>query len=195
MKKNSLNKVYDVQNRSISYLKLFSVSAKKTILIVLFSFSFINLFAQTEKNSTPRIMEVNAYISSLKEIERNSPTSFSNAKNVEDLVFNLQPSTYFSSGVVQTFGDSPKDLYTDISSLNRLSTANIPKSNIEIVIITITNSNDLNSKIDLSVFSEYHKLKYIYIVSNETSTQQNIAKMLLNYDEQYSIFYKIEKGE
>jgi hypothetical protein len=151
--------------------------------------------AQNGNSVAPTIMEVNAYISSLKAIEQNSASSFSNAQNVEDLVYKLQSSVYFNSGVVKTFGENPKNLYTDIASLNGMSNASLLKNNIEIVIIKINNANDLNSKIDLTVFSDFYKLKYLYIVSSVNTTEQNIVKMIYNYDEQYSIFYKIEKGE
>jgi hypothetical protein len=170
----------------------------KTIILLTITFlSFLPLksIAQTGSPVTPTIMEVNGYISSLKGIEQNSPSSFSKAHNVEDLVYKLQSSVYFNSGVVKTFGENPKNLYTDIASLDGISSASLLKKNIEIVIIKINSVNDLNSKIDLAVFSDFYKLKYIYIVSSVNTTEQNITKMFLNFDEQYSIFYKIEKGE
>jgi hypothetical protein len=170
---------------------------KTIILLTITVLSFLPLksIAQNGNTVTPTIMEVNAYISSLKAIEQNSPSSFSNAQNVEDLVFKLQSSVYFNSGVVKTFGENPKNLYTDIASLNGISSASLLKNNIEIVIIKINSVNDFNSKIDLAVFSDFNKLKYIYIVSSVNTAEQNIIKMFHNYDEQYSIFYKIEKGE
>jgi hypothetical protein len=170
---------------------------KKLILLTLSILSFIPFkgIAQDANSVTPAIMEVNAYVSSLKTTEKNFPSSFSNAQNVEDLVYKLQSSVYFNSGSVKTFGDNPKNLYTDIASLNGISNASLSKRNIEIVIIKINNSNDLNSIIDLSLFSDFYKLKYIYIVSSVNTTEQNIAKMFHNYDEQYSIFYKINLGE
>lgn len=170
----------------------------KTIILLTISvllFVPLNSIAQNGNTVTPTIIEVSAYISSLKVIEQNSPSSFSKAQNVEDLVYNLQSSVYFNSGVVKTFGENPKNLYTDIASLNGISSASLLKKNIEIVIIKINSVNDLNLKIDLALFSDFYKLKYIYIVSSVNTTEQNIAKMFLNFDEQYSIFYKIEKGE
>lgn len=159
------------------------------------SFSPFKSVAQNGNSVTPAVMEVNAYVSSLKLIEKNFSSSFSNAQNVEDLVYKLQSSVYFNSGNVKTFGENPRNFYTDIVSLNKIASASLIKSNIEIVIIKINNSNDLNLNIDLSLFSDFHKLKYIYIVSSVNTTEQNIAKMFRNYDEQYGIFYKINLGE
>ena len=195
MKEVTSNQLFDFKNILISALKELASSSKRVSLIILFSFSLTTISAQNGNSDAPEILEVNAYISSLKDLERNNPSSFSNANNVEDLVHTLQSSIYLNSGVVKTFGDNPKNMYTDLASLNGISSKSLSKSNIEIVIININNANDLNSKIDLSLFSSFYKLKFIYVVSRVNISPQNIAKMLVNYDDQYSIFYKIEKGE
>lgn len=195
MKEVTSDQLFDFKNILISALKQLTSSLKRASLIILFSLSLTTISAQNGNSDEPEILEVNAYISSLKDIERNNPSSFSNAKNVGDLVHTLQSSIYLNSGVVKTFGDNPKNMYTDLASLNGISSTSLSKSNIEIVIININNANDLNSKIDLSLFSSFYKLKFIYVVSRVNISPQNIAKMLVNYDDQYSIFYKIEKGE
>lgn len=195
MKNITSIRVIAFKNNSNTIQIISSLSIKSLLFILLFSFTFIHVSAQSGNTSTPSIMEVNAYISSLKAAEQNSTSSFSNAQNVENLVTDIQSSIYFNSGMVKTYGEKPKNLFTDITSLNGLSAASLKKNNIEIIIITINSTNDLNSKIDLSLFEDFYKLKYIYIKSTVITTEQNITKMFLNYDEQYSIFYKIEKGE
>jgi hypothetical protein len=195
MKKITPNQVVEFKNNLIVTSQLHSLAVKKVFFLLVFSFSFVSLSAQNGNSVIPTILDVKSYISSLKLIEQKSPSSFSNAQNVEDLIYKLQSSIYLSSGDAKTFGENPKNLYTDIASLGRISSANLLKTDVEIVIIKIDNSNDFNSKIDLSVFSDFYKLKYIYILSSVNTTEQNIAKMFLNYDEQYGIFYKIEKGE
>jgi hypothetical protein len=69
------------------------------------------------------------------------------------------------------------------------------KNNIEIVIIKIDNASQLNLSINLALLSNFKKLKYIYIVSSITISSNEIAKMITNYDEKYSVFYKIDKGD
>jgi hypothetical protein len=195
MKKPTQNLIVNFKSNLISSQQLLSLTIKKVLFIIVFSFSFATISAQNGNSVTPAVMEVNAYVSSLKLIEKNFPSSFSNAQNVEDLVYKLQSSVYFNSGTIKTFGENPRNLYTDIASLNGISNASLMKNDIEIVIIKINNTNDLNSNIDLSLFSDFHKLKYIYIVSSVNTTEQNISKMFRNYDEQYSLFYKINLGE
>jgi hypothetical protein len=195
MKKNTPNLFIALQNYFIPIQRLFGSTTKKVSIIVMFTFFCTAISAQNGNTVTPKIIEVKSYISSLKAVEQNMNLSFSNAQNVENLVYNLQPSIYFFSGDTKTYGENPKNLYTDVASLNAISSAGLQEKNIEIAIIKINNTNDLNSKIDLSVFSNFYKLKYIYIISDVTTTEQNIVKMVNNYEEQYSIFYKIEKGE
>lgn len=195
MKKITPNLIIDLIINIISIQRPVYSFVKRITIVLVFTFFCTAVSAQNGNTVTPKIMEVKLYISSLKGIEQNNNLSFSNAKNVEDLVYNLQPSTYFIAGEAKTYGENPKNLYTDIASLNAISNANMQKNNIEIVIVKINNANDLNSIIDLSLFSDFYKLKYIYIVSSVATTEQNIVKMFHNFEEQYSIFYKIEKGE
>jgi hypothetical protein len=195
MKNQIFNKIVKLSNNCFSVKKPHTLSLKRLLFVLIFSFPIVNILAQNSDTNTPTIMEVKSYIASLKADELKSPSSFSNAQKVQSLVSDLQPSIYFNSGITKTYGENPKNLYTDIASLNGIKNASFQKNNIEIVIINITNLSELNSKIDLGLFSDFYKLKYIYIVSTVNTTEQNITKMFLNYDEQYSIFYRIEEGE
>lgn len=195
MKKTTLNQIFNFKINLISVQHLLCLSIKRVVMLLMFSTSFINMSAQNGNTVTPTVIDVNKHISSLKVIEQNSPSSFSNAQNIENLVYKIQPSIYLNSGVAKKHGEKPTNLFTDVTSLNGIPNTSLEKNNIEIVIIKISNSNDLNSKINLSLFSDFYKLKYIYIVSDVNTTELSIANMFLNYDEQYSIFYKIDKGE
>lgn len=195
MKKNAPSKFIILQNNSISNLKSFTSTIKKATFLFVFSLFYTTISAQNENSTTPVVTEVKSYISSLKNAEKNLNLSFSNAKNVEDLVTNIQSSIYFNAGEVKSYGENPKNLYTDISSLRNLGNANISRNNIEMIILNIDDSNDLNAKIDLNLFSDFHKLKYIYLKSSVTSSERDFVKMFTNYDEQYAIFYKNNKGE
>ena len=195
MKKTTLNQIVDFKINLISAQQIFSLTIKRVLLILVFSISFVNMSAQNSSSVTPTVMDVNAFISSLKAGNAKMKVSVSNSQYVENLVFGIQPSIYFNSGIVKTYGDNPVKLFTDIPSLNGISSANLLKDDIEIIVIKIKSSTDLYSKIDLLKFSEFNKLKYIYILSNVSTTEQNIANMFLNYNQQYSIFYKIENAE
>lgn len=192
MKKIAPKKIVNLQNIFILFQNPLYLNLKRVLLIAIALYS-VTISSQVTPTFT--VKEMKLFISDLKVLEQNSKLSFSNAQNVENLVNNVQPSIYFYSGVVNSYGDKPSKLYTNIQSLNGLNNAILLNNNIEIVEIKIENQSDLNMKIDLSLFSNFEKLKYIYILSSITITDQNISKMMLNYDEKYSVFYKIEKGE
>lgn len=194
MKKNSPNLIFELLSNLIYIQRLLLSTKKRVTILLIFTFFCTAISAQNSITTTP-IVEVKSYISSLRTLEQNSNSTYSNAQNLEDLLYTVQPSIYFFSGDMKLYGEKPKNLYTEISSLNRISGVGLLKKNIEMVIIKIDNRNDLNSTIDLNVFSNFYKLKYIYILSSIVITEQDISKMILNYDEKYSILYKIDKGE
>lgn len=194
MKKNSPNLIFELLSNLIYIQRLLLSTKKRVTILLIFTFFCTAISAQNSNTTTP-IVELKSYISSLRTLEQNSNSTYSNAQNLEDLLYTVQPSIYFFSGDMKLYGEKPKNLYTEISSLNRISGVGLLKKNIEMVIIKIDNRNDLNSTIDLNVFSNFYKLKYIYILSSIVITEQDISKMILNYDEKYSILYKIDKGE
>ena len=168
---------------------------KKVILLLVFALFYNGISAQSAGQSIV-VNEARSYIASHRNQSQfvNQSESLS-AQNLEMLITKVQPSIYVEANVVKTYGEKPKNLFTDLSSLNQLSSSVILKNNIEIVIIRIHNSDDLKSTIDLSLFSNFKNLKYIYVVSSVTTTNQAIAQMIVNNDDKYSIYYKIEKGD
>lgn len=195
MKKITPNQIVNVKNRLFTLPQNLSLTLKRVLLILLFAFSFANLSAQNGKTKNPAIMEVNNYISSLKISNQKTTGSNSNSQYVENLVFGIQPAIYFQSGIAKNYGDIPVKLFTDVASLNSIANATIVKDAIEIVVVNIKNKNDLNSKIDLSQFSNFSALKYIYIISSVETAEANILNMFSNFNGQYTVFYKIEIAE
>ena len=172
---------------------------KQLILLLIVAFYSASVSAQVERqDGSPQVMEVNSFIASLKPEANNLSSRKSvnpTAQNLENLLYKVQPSIYFDSGNVKTYGEKPKNFFVDARSLNKISNSNLLKNNIEIVTIKINSATELSSTIDLSVFSNFKNLKYIYIVSSVSTTDLALSKMIRNYDEKYSIFYKIEKGD
>lgn len=197
MKQKYPNQIVNLQNNFFIFPSPLFLNIKRVLLLLVFVFYGATVSAQVlnSNNSIPTIMEVKSFITALRASEQNSGSTYSSAQNVENLLYNIQPSIYLTSGGVKTYGEKPKNLFTDIPSLNGLNNLSLLKNNIEIVIIKIDSANDLNSKIDLSVFSGFTNLKYIYILSRVTTTEQKITSMISNYDEKYSVFYKIDSGD
>lgn len=186
MKKNTPSKLIAPQNDSISNPKSFTFTIKiAAFLLVLTSFCN-SISAQNGNSVTPQVKELDLYLSSLKSIDQNK------FNYVDNLVHGLQPSIYFYSNVIKTYGEKPNTLYTDINSMQDSGNPGLLRDNIEIVNLKIINTND---KINLSKFSNYNNLKYIYVVSKINLNDQNVINMIRNYDEKYIIFYKTLKEE
>jgi len=169
----------------------------KVLLLLMFATFCTNMSAQVGLGSeeAPIVRELSTYLNSERGMRLSSSNTYSDVKNLEDLISNVQPSVYFYSGNVKTYGEKPKNLFTDLSSLNQLSNPSILKNNIEIIIISISNSNELNSTLDMSLFSSFKNLKYIYLTSKVNVTDRAISRMIQNNNEKYSVFYKVENRD
>ena len=181
------------------WLEIKTQIMKQKLFLVLILVSFCSsVFAQGTTSGTIVVRELNSFLSSasngLSARSINGVTSL-NTGQIRDLIMEVQPSIYFNSGVIKTYGDTPTNLFTDFSSLNQVDNSIALKDGIEIAIIRIYTTNELNSTIDLSVFSNFRNLKYIYFLTNMDTTGQKIASNIINYDSRFNIFYKIDKGD
>lgn len=169
----------------------------KTLLFLLLVTLSTSMFAQdsveTENLTITEISSVlNPQQGAARRTSQPSLTMQTNSRNLEKLILENQPSVYFYSGNAETIGEKPSNLFTDLNSLRRVSNANFPKDNIEIIIISIKNSNELNGTIDMSLLDGLKKLKYVYFVSDVNVSESNLTRMIQNNNDKYSFYYKIE---
>jgi hypothetical protein len=156
---------------------------KKNIFSVLFSLITTISFSQTRN--------IDSYLANL---EANGQESSS--LHLKHLLSDLQSAVYYyaQEGSAKTYGNNPTTLYTDINSFSSIGSASIQNSNIEIAIIKISNTADLNKTIDLALLSGFQKLKYIYILSEVQTTETALNNLIKNDGSQYVIIYKISIG-
>jgi len=175
----------------------------KIIMLIVLLISSLNAVAQRLSTSdnideTVPVLELDAFLSTPSQTARAAAVSnvtLLNMQNVKELVYNTQPSIYFYGGVEKVFGDKPRNLFTDTNSISSLNNSITLKNNIEIVTINLENPNQLNNPINLTLFSEFKNLKYIYFISTFDISSDNIANLILGDSEKYMVFYKVQKGD
>lgn len=188
------NKLINLQAKFLFEKSNETMRIKVFLLLMLVTFS-TSLSAQVKSEiETPNVREINSYLNKQGALMRTSGNVYSDAKNLEDLISNVQSSVYYYSGVIKTYGEKPKNLFTNISSLAQISNKNFFKNNIEIVVLTIDKPSDL-STIDMALLSSLKNLKYIYIVSKVSVTSQTISNLIINSNEKYSVFYKVDSKD
>lgn len=188
------NKLINLQAKFLFEKSNETMRIKVFLLLMLVTLS-TSLSAQVKSEiETPNVREINSYLNKQGALMRTSGNVYSDAKNLEDLISNVQSSVYYYSGVIKTYGEKPKNLFTNISSLAQISNQNFFKNNIEIVVLTIDKPSDL-STIDMALLSSLKNLKYIYIVSKVSVTSQTISNLIINSNEKYSVFYKVDSKD
>ena len=189
------NRFINPLNNSLLFGKLQILFMKRLLLLLVLACFCANASAQdlraTQGN---QLMEVKAYLAYLKTSEVSARNSNSNSNRLEQLLREVQPAVYYLSGEVKIYGENPTALYTNSSSLNTLENASIEKATIEMVTITVSQNTDLSRPLDLSVFSNFPNLKYIYILSNVDTSGTVISNLIQNSNPKIGVFYKIDKG-
>lgn len=175
------------------------IMKREVILLLMFVFFYTNMNAQMgttigQQNDPVIVSEITTYLNGAKKVTASAGTKL-NAQNLKNLTTNVQPSVYCYNNAVNSYGDKPVDLFTDTHSLSQVDNLVSLKNDIEIVVIKIDNAAQLNTTINLALLSNFKKLKYIYIVSSVPTTADAIASMITNYNEKYSVFYKIDNGD
>lgn len=163
-------------------------TALKLLMLFFVLLSFENSIAQGI-NTNNDTQEVNTFLSKLKS------TSVAEYEKLDGLLHNLNPAIYTYDNTLKTYGENYTILFTDVPSINYIKNNPIPSNKVELVKVSIKKATDINAKIDLSIFSSFSNLKYIYIVSEINTSKQSIANMIINDDNDYTILYKIDPAE
>lgn len=197
MKTNSPNVLFNHQ--AIALLEKTSQIMKQKLVLILMLVFFISAsYAQSGRAAVGGaviVTDVNSILFPDGPSARVASNTAINAQRLRSLVTEVQSSTYFYEGEVKTYGDAPTNLFTDFSSLNQLNNSISLKHNIEIATVRINTASELNSTIDLAVFSNFPNLKYIYFITSLNTTSDNMANKIINYDPRFSILYKLDKGD
>lgn len=194
MKKENPNPLFNRQTNQLFDIKC-ETMIKKVLLLFMFVICMTDISAQvTNDDDALVIREISTYLNQGR-VMRSSKPVYSDSKNLEDLITNVQPSIYVEAGTVKSYGEKPKNLFTDLSSINQLRNLSMQRNNVEIIIISINRPSDLNSTINLSTLSSFKNLKYVYFVSKVAISSENISSMITNYNEKYSIFYKVQNTD
>lgn len=199
MKTNSPNVLFN--HRAMLLLEKTSQVMKQKLLLILMLVSICSsVFAQgrrSDQNGAIVVTDVNSILfpSGTSARVASTTTSTIDYVRVRQLITQVQSSSYYFEGVVKTYGAVPTNLYSDLGSLSQINNSISLKENIEIVTIRINSASELNSTIDLAAFSNFPNLKYIYFITKLDTTSENIASHIVNYDNRFNIFYKIDKGD
>lgn len=192
-----------MRNFSKIYSTKINCMKSKIIMLTVLLISSLNAFAQrlspsdnTDETSIP-VVELDAFLSAPNQTARVAVSNVTllNIQNVRELVYNTQPSIYYHSGVVKVYGDKPRNLFTDLNSINSLSNSISLKNNIEIITINLDNPNQLNNPFNLNLLSDFKNLKYIYFVTSFDVNNDSISNLIQGDNEKYMIFYKVQKGD
>lgn len=202
MKTSSPNVLFN--HRAIELLeKTSQVMKQKLLLFIMLVSLCTGAFAQSGRpvgqSETIVVTDVNSLLfSSGSTTSRPAATTSVpgiDVPRIKELVTQVQSSYYLYGSDVRTYGDRPTNLFTDLSSLNQVNSSIMLKNNIEMVTVRINTASELNSTIDLAVFSNFPNLRYIYFISGLNTTSDVIARNIVNYQDRFNILYKIDRGD
>ena len=195
MEKNVPNQFFNPLNNFLLFGQFQILNMKRLLLLLVLAFYCAGINAQeTRSSQVSPVMEVNAYLAYLRTSEAGSRNLNSSSNRLTVLLKDVQPAVYYLRGEVKAYGENPTSLYTNVSSLPELDSAITTKESIEIVTISVNQISDLNGRIDLSVFSSFPNLKYVYILATVETSANVISGLVQNTNARFGVFYKIDKG-
>lgn len=159
------------------------------IQFVLLIFAYNVSYTQDIKNT--QIVKEEMFYSELNSKNSNSTES----NHVKSLLYNLQESVYINDASIKTYGSNPKNLYSNLKNINFIDDVQINKKNIEIIIIKINEASELNTRLDMSKFSNYTNLKYLYIVSTVQLNEQTLKPIFNSSLSSYKVLYRYDSGD
>ena len=118
---------------------------------------------------------------------------FQTDARLSTLVNKLQPSIHVMDGQIKVLEASPTTFFTDFVSITTIGELALPKSKIEVVTIQINDLGQLNSTIDMNIFSGFDRLKYVHLNLSVVRSPSDLFEMLENTGSQYKILVSVER--
>lgn len=135
------------------------------------------------------------------ETKKNEVSAKNNSKRLDtkndrkqfyNLAFKLHPTIYLDNNSKNTVNRPLKLHASNLQYLSKIKQLEINKS-IELITITVTSENELNSKLDFSILNKLKSLKYVYIKLMFNCNIESIKKFIgKNLNSKIRVFYKNE---
>ncbi len=165
---------------------------QKVLLVLVLMLVFTGAQAQVGQISPANqtsIMHVDQFLASLRQ---DSQARNAGASTVEGLIYDLKPTLYVKSGATSVHGEGqPTVLRTDAASLQ--SIASLPAAQMQNVRMAIIRVPAGAPKVDLSVFSGFPSLNYVYIQSEANVTPATVSTLIENQNPNQQVFYSIHE--
>lgn len=178
-------------NQPEAFGKTINSMTQRLLIVLVLLLTCVGVQAQAGKSSpvgNSSVMHVDQYLTSLREDASKKQV----ASKVQGLIQDLNPSLYVKSGEVKNYGDgTPVVLYTDAASLQAVR--NLNKSQIGQIVMATIKLPASRSKVDLSVFSAFPKLEYIFIQSEAPITGPAMINLVENANPNQQVFYSIHE--
>ncbi len=166
---------------------------QKVLLVLVLMLVFTGAHAQAGQISVPAnqtsIMHLDQFLASMRQ---GSQARSAGASAVEGLIYDLKPTLYVQSGTTNVHGEGlPTVLRTDAASLQ--SIAGLPAAQIQNVKMAIIRVPAGAPKVDMSVFSGFPSLNYVYIQSEGNVTPATASTLIENQNPNQQVFYSIHE--
>ncbi len=187
-----MTRLFSQKNRGNSLIVRHSSKSLVHFSVIIFFFIVLLpkvVVAQSANNfERISIMHLNQFLSAL-------PVNNAETLRVKSLLKDVHPAIYLGGGQVRSYGTEPVSLFTEVNAVNlTASVAELQRQTIEIVTINIDNVAELDGNIDMSMFSVFPNLKYVYIISSVETTPQKITNLLSEINPKFKVFYNIRKS-
>lgn len=172
------------QRESYPQFLLSNFRSLRILMLCLLTIPFVS-FAQNVK-----VEKADTYFESAQLNRMNRGISVSYVKS---LIKDLHPSIYFDRGRVNTYGESPKCLFTNIESISMLKNSRLELNDIELITIQIKSKEELKSTLNLDDFSILPSLKVIHLNVQFDCTSETLTPMIKSEKSSYIVLYSVEK--
>ena len=176
---------------------LFKIEKKLMVKALFFLLAILSIGTAEAQNAKEgvSITNIDDFVSSLKSSTQRNNNGGEAAK-VLSLANDANSSVYLMNNTMNTYGNRPECLFTDVNSFGMITNGSVPMSNVKMVIIKINRQSDLNAKLELSILDNFPSVKYVYILSSVSCTETAVKQVVKNSSSEstFNVFYKIAPG-
>lgn len=197
MRKEASNRSAKAFNSYLFLSKLTKSNQRVFFVILLIFFVSANGFSQaisrpnqSVEKSTVSVVKLDDYLKSI--IDSNKSTAKDDHDNLLSLVKDLKPTIYLKNGLVKTYGENPSVLRSDVTSLKLASNNKSSMKDVEIIIVNVDSSKDIQAPIDLSFVTNLKKVRYVYLLLSFDESASTLSNWIKNLNQDTVVLYTID---
>ena len=132
-------------------------------------------------------------IQNFAEVQNSLKNNSADYSRLTSLINDEYESVYILDESEKVYGKSPVTIYTNLANISKLGSTKFSTIGVELIRVEISTLSTNQTPLDMEVFKNYKKLKYLYFLLEDESQLSDLQRLIDFTEAEFLVFYQIVK--